>query len=49
MLMLALMVSHDQVSRVAPHFDHLEPKNAMVPLMTLSSSCDADGSANSVT
>ena len=31
--------SHDEKSHVAPHFNHLEPRNAMVPLTTLFSSC----------
>ena len=33
-LMLAPMVLHDQKSHVAHHFDHLDLRNAVVPLMT---------------
>ena len=41
MPVLVQMVSHDPKSHVAPHFDHLDLRNAMVALMELSTSHDA--------
>ena len=39
----------DQKGHVAPNFDHLGLRNATVPLMMPSASCDADTSANGIT
>ena len=39
---------HRTKSHVAPHIEHLDLRNAMVPLMTLSASCDTDA-ANHIT
>ena len=36
-------------SHVAPHFNHLDLRNAMVPLKTFSASCDASSSIIGVT
>ena len=36
-------------SHIAPQFDHLTLRNAMVPMMMLSMSHDTDDSANGVT
>ena len=36
-----LMVSHDQNSDAAPHFNCLDLPNVMVPFMTPLTSCDA--------
>ena len=44
MLMLVPMVSHDQKSPVAPHFNHHDLRNTMLPLMMLSPWCDIDAS-----
>ena len=48
-VMLQPMVSHDQKSHTASHFNHLDLRNAMVPLMTPSASLDATDIANSIT
>ena len=42
---LVTMVSHDQKIHVTCHFDHLDLRNAMVPLMVLSTPQDADTNA----
>ena len=34
---------------VAPHFDHLDLRNAVVPLVTPSAAHDTDASANGIT
>ena len=47
MLTLAHMASHDQESHVSPHFNLLDLRNAMMPLMMLLALCDAG--ANCVT
>ena len=39
------MVSHDQESHITHHFDHLDPRNAVVPLMVQPTSHDADTKA----
>ena len=44
---LVLMTSHDQKCHIAPHFNFLDLRNAVVPLMMLLALCDAG--ANSVT
>ena len=36
-------------SYVTPHFEHLDPRNVMVPLMMLSVSCNANASTNGFT
>ena len=43
-LMLAPMISHDQKSHFAPHFDYLHLKNTMVSLTLPSTSCDTRAS-----
>ena len=46
--MMPLLVpasSPDQTSHVAPHFDHLDLQNAVVPLMVLYTSYDANTNA----
>ena len=42
-------VSHDQKSHVAPRFNHLDLRNAVVPLIILSTSYDTDANVISVT
>ena len=37
-----IISSHDQKCHVAPHFDHLDARNAVVPLMILLTSCYVD-------
>ena len=46
MTMPAPMVSHDQNCHVAPHFDHLDVRNAVVLLMMLSAPCYAKASTH---
>ena len=48
MLMLVSMTSHDQNSHVAPDFDCLQLRNAMVPLMILSAFCNANASTSGI-
>ena len=48
MPVLAPMVSHDPKSYVEPHFNHLDLRNAVVPLTMPSVSCDADAGANGI-
>ena len=43
------VVSHSQKSHTGPHFDHLDLRNAMVSLMMLSTSHDADSNASGIT
>ena len=47
--MPTLMVSHDEKNHVAPHFNCLDLRNAMVPLTTLLASCDTTTGGNGVT
>ena len=42
------MVSSDQKSNIAPHFDYLDLRNAMMPLMMLAASHDADTNVNGI-
>ena len=46
--MMGPVASDDQKSYVTLHFDHLDPINAVAPLMVLLASCEADASANSI-
>ena len=46
---VVLMALHDQKSHVAPHFNYLNLRNRMVPLIMPSASCDAHASANGIT
>ena len=39
---LVPIVEHDMKSHVAPYFDHLDIRNAVVSMMVLSTSCDAN-------
>ena len=48
-LILMPMASHEEKSHVAPHFDHLDLRNSMVPLKMLSASHDIGTIANGVT
>ena len=43
------MISHDEKSHIAPHFNHLGLRNVMLPLMIPSASCGADSDTNGVT
>ena len=43
-----LMVSHDQKSHVALHFNHLDLRSAMVPLTMLFVSHNADANASGI-
>ena len=43
------MASHEQKSYVMPHFNHLDLRNAMVPLTIISALCDASASSNGIT
>ena len=45
-VMLMLVVSFDEEINVAPHFDHLDLRNTMMALMTLSASHDVSASAS---
>ena len=47
--MLGPVASHDQKSHVAPHFDHLDLGNAMLPLTMSLASCDVSTGTNGVT
>ena len=47
--MLKPVTSPEQNSDVAPHFDHLDLRNAMVLVMTLSVSYDTSASTNGIT
>ena len=38
-----------KVSNVAPHFDYLNPRNAMLPLMMILASSKSDSSTNGFT
>ena len=49
MLIQVHMVSHDQKSNIAPYFNHLGLRNAVVPFMTQLASCDASASASGIT
>ena len=49
MLTLGTVVSCDQENHVAPHFDHLDLGNTLVPFIMPSVSCDADTGADSKT
>ena len=49
MLMPVLMSFHDQKVDVVPHFDHLDVRNVMVPLMVPLASCDPDAGTSSIT
>ena len=40
MLTMVQVVSHDQRYPVAPHFNHVDLRNALIPLMMLSALCD---------
>ena len=42
MVMVMCIVSHDQKSHFAPHFDCLDQRNSMVPLMMPSASHDTN-------
>ena len=42
MVMLVPVASHDQKSNFTPHFDCLDLRNTMVPLIMLLLSCSAD-------
>ena len=42
------MASHNQNSHVAPHFNYLNLRNAVGPLMMLLASCNIDASANGI-
>ena len=42
------MTSHDKKGTIAPHFDHLDLRNAMVPLTMLLASYDANSMANGI-
>ena len=46
---LTSVVLHDQMSYAAPHFDCLDLRKAMVPLMMPLASCDVDASAIGIT
>ena len=48
MLVLAPMVSHDQKSHIAPHFNHLHLRNLLVKLKTLFAPCDINTSDSGV-
>ena len=48
-LMPVLMASHGQKSNLAPHFVHLDLRNAMVLLMMLYASHDADTNVKGIT
>ena len=43
------VVSHDQKGHVAPHSNHLDLWNVMMPLMMPSESCDTDACASGIT
>ena len=43
------VVSHDERSHVVPHFDHLDLRSSVVPLMTLSALHDAYTDASGIT
>ena len=43
------ILAHGQESHVEPHFDHLDIRNAVVPLMMSLVSLDADAGANDIT
>ena len=49
MQMLMLVVSHDHYNHVAPHFNHLNPRSAVVPFAMWSASHDTDTYANGIT
>ena len=48
MPVLEPMVLHDQKSNIAPHFNHLELKIALMTLTTMLTLCDANRSASGV-
>ena len=48
-MIMIMMMMMTRKSHAAPHFDHLDPRNAMVPLMMLLASGNADASTNGVT
>ena len=48
-LILASMAPHDQKSYVVPHFDILDLRNGIMPLVTPSASHDTNNTANDVT
>ena len=41
--------SHDQKGNVSPHFNHLDPRNAVVPLMLLLASHESNASTTGIT
>ena len=45
----AVMASHDPESHVAPHFDYLDLRNILLPLIMPLVSCDTDTSINGIT
>ena len=47
--MLVPVVSHYDKGHVAPHFNSLDLKNAVVPLTMLSASCYADPTVSGIT
>ena len=48
-VLLMPMELHDQKSHIVPHFNHLDVRDAMMPLMVPSGSPDANASANGIT
>ena len=46
--MMLMLVLRDPESHVAPHFDHLDLKNTMVPITMLLVSGDDDTGTNSI-
>ena len=49
MLMLVPIVSHDQETNAALHFDNLDQRNVLIPLTALYASHDADALTNGIT
>ena len=46
---LAPVISHDEKGYIACYLDHLDLRNPMVTLISLSASCDASAGANGIT
>ena len=49
MHMPVLMALHDEKGHVAPHFDNVDQKNTVMPLMKTLASCDTDTGTSGIT